>query len=108
MNKTQAAKLKAAGFTVGNAQDFLGLSPAEAAYVEVRLALAKALRDCRTKHHLTQAAFAKKVHSSQSRVAKMEAGDPSVSVDLMIRSMMTLGATAKDVGRAIAGGRWVA
>ena len=101
MNKSKIAKLKAAGWAVGNAQDFLGLTPEESAYVELRLALAKTLHTYRVKSHLTQAAFAKRVHSSQSRVAKMEAGDASVSVDLMIRSIMALGATPKDIGRAM-------
>lgn len=101
MNKTKIAKLKAAGFAVGNAQDFLNLTPEESAYVELRLSLAKTLHTYRVKLHLTQAALAKRVHSSQSRVAKMEAGDSSVSVDLMIRSIMALGATPKDIGRAM-------
>ena len=101
MNKSKIAKLKAAGFAVGNAEDFLALTPEEAGYVQLRLSLAKTLHNYRVKSHLTQAAFAKRVHSSQSRVAKMEAGDASVSVDLMIRSMMALGATTKDIGRAM-------
>jgi len=44
---------------------------------------------------------ARKLGSSQSRVAKMEAGDPSVTVDLLIRSLLTLGATTKTVARTI-------
>jgi hypothetical protein len=41
------------------------------------------------------------IGSSQSRVAKMEAGDPTVSVDLLIRTLLTLGVNRKQVGRAI-------
>ena len=41
------------------------------------------------------------IGSSQSRVAKMEAGDPSVSVDLLIRTLFALGVNRKQVGRAI-------
>jgi hypothetical protein len=33
--------------------------------------------------------------SSQSRVAKMEKGDPSVSIDLLIRSLFNLGMSKK-------------
>jgi hypothetical protein len=39
--------------------------------------------------------------SSQSRIAKMEAADSSVWLDLLIRSLLTLGATTKDIARAL-------
>src|SRR5581483_4278956 len=42
---------------------------------------------------LSQAVVAKRLGSSQSRVAKMEAGDPSVSLDLLLRALLALGAT---------------
>jgi transcriptional regulator with XRE-family HTH domain len=82
-------------------QDFLGLSDEEAAYVELRLRLADSLRSRRTRRNLTQAAFAKLIQSSQSRVAKMEGGDPSVSLDLLIRSLLALGASSRDLARTI-------
>jgi hypothetical protein len=44
------------------------------------------------------------VHSSQSRIAKMEAGDPSVSIDLIMKSLLALGASPKDVAKAISSG----
>lgn len=101
MDKTKLAKLTAAGWTAGSAQDFLQLSPEEAAYVEVKVGLAAALRAQRKERHLSQEEVAKRLHSSQSRVAKMEAADPSVSVDLILRSLFALGATPKDISRAI-------
>src|SRR4051794_9393526 len=94
--------LEAAGFTVGAATDFLGLGPEEAALIEMRLALSGALRDRRTAAGLTQAALARRVGSSQSRVAKMEAGDPSVSLDLLIRALLAVGASRREVGHALA------
>ena len=51
---------------------------------------------------LSQAQLAKAVQSSQSRVAKMEAGDPTVSLDLLVRSLLALGAPNRDLGRIIA------
>ena len=45
---------------------------------------------------------AAKLRSSQSRVAKMEAGDSSVSLDLLIRSLITLGASDRELCKIIA------
>lgn len=101
MNKTKRTRLEARGWRVGSAKDFLGLSPEEAALVGTRLALSEALRLRRVAHHLTQAELAKRLKSSQSRVAKMEAGDRTVSVDLLVKALFSLGAKPRDVGRAL-------
>ena len=102
MEKSRRRKLEAAGFVVGDAQEFLELGDAEMAMIEVRVALARALRH-RRRHELrvSQAEFARRVGSSQSRVAKMEAGDPSVTLDLLIKSLIASGATAAEIGRII-------
>jgi DNA-binding XRE family transcriptional regulator len=101
MNKTKRTKLAAQGWRVGSTADFLGLSPEEAAFVETKLALSQSLRARRAKQRVTQTALAKRLKSSQSRVAKMEAGDPSVSVDLLLRALYALGATPQDVAKAL-------
>lgn len=101
MNRKKQRKLETAGFRIGSAKDFAGLSDEEAAYVEMRLALALLLVKRRQSLRATQAEVAETLGSSQSRVAKMEAGDPSVSLDLMIRSLLALGAMRAQVGRAI-------
>ena len=85
MDAKKRKRLEAAGFAVGTSADFLGLAAEEAALVEMRLALSQELRARREDAALTQAALARRLGSSQSRVAKMEAGDPSVSLDLLIR-----------------------
>lgn len=95
-------RLAAAGWRSGDAADFLGLTAEEAAYVEVKLALARHLRDLRTSISLTQADVARRLGSSQSRVAKMEAADASVSLDLLVRGLLALGATPDEIGRVIA------
>lgn len=102
MDNAKRAKLKANGWTIGSTQDFLGLSAEEAALVELRLALSRSLRTWRTRRGLSQVELARRLKSSQSRVAKMEAGDPSVSVDLLVRSLLAVGAGPKDIARAIA------
>lgn len=102
MDTRKRKRLESAGFAVGSTADFLGLSAEEGALVEMRLALSLALRDRRGEAGLTQAALARRIGSSQSRVAKMEAGDPSVSLDLLIRALLAVGASRRDVGQALA------
>ena len=101
MNKSKRAKLEARGWRVGSVQGFLGLSEEEAALVELKVSFGRTLRHWRTKNRLTQVELAKRLKSSQSRVAKMEAGDPSVSFDLLFRSLLLLGARPRDVARAL-------
>jgi DNA-binding XRE family transcriptional regulator len=92
-------RLEARGWKVGTAQDFLRLTAEEAAYVELKVRLALGIREWRRRRHLTQAELARRLQSSQSRIAKMEAGDPSVSLDLLIRSLLTLGASRRELSR---------
>jgi predicted XRE-type DNA-binding protein len=101
MEKRKQRKLKARGWRVGSAAEFLALTAEEAALVEVKLRLSQALRERRTTLHLSQVAVAKRLGSSQSRVAKMEAGDRTVSIDLLMKALVALGATPRDVGRAL-------
>ena len=101
MNKTKRAKLANKGWKLGSADEFLGLSTEEAAYIELKLALSSKLKEKRVRKKLTQAEFARLIHSSQSRIAKMEAGDPTVSIDLLIKSLLALGVTKKELGRSI-------
>jgi len=104
MKATKKRKLEAAGWRVGDARDFLKLTPGEAEFVEIKLSLARRLRELREEHNWTQAELAKRVGSSQSRVAKMEAADPTVSVDLIVKCLLAAGADRRDLGRAVASG----
>jgi ribosome-binding protein aMBF1 (putative translation factor) len=96
-------RLEARGWKVGTAREFLELTDQEEAYVELRLKLADALKRQRMRRNLTQADLAKTMKSSQSRVAKMEAGDASVSLDLLVRSLLAIGTSNKELARIIAG-----
>jgi DNA-binding XRE family transcriptional regulator len=104
MKKSKRAKLEGAGWAVGSVQEFLGLSDAEAALIEMKLALSRTLRDRRQRRGVSQVELAKRLRSSQSRVAKMEAGDPSVSMDLLVSSLLVLGASPADLAKAIRSG----
>jgi DNA-binding XRE family transcriptional regulator len=101
--KSERDRLEAKGWRFGSAEEFLGQSNEESAYIGLRLRLADSLRLRRQKRKLSQTELAKMVHLSQSRVAKMEGGDPSVSLDLLIRSLLALGASTRDLARAISG-----
>jgi ribosome-binding protein aMBF1 (putative translation factor) len=102
MRDAKKKRLEARGWKVGTAAEFLGLSNEEAAFVELKIKLAEGLRDRRQRLGVTQAELAKRLKSSQSRVAKMEAGDPSVSFDLLIRALLLIGASSRELGRMIA------
>jgi DNA-binding XRE family transcriptional regulator len=102
MNKAKRKQLERRGWKVGSASEFLGLSPEESRFIGLKLALSRLLRERREARKLTQTELAHRLRSSQSRIAKMEAGDPSVSLDLLIRSLFSLGATKRDLARVIA------
>ena len=106
MDTKKRKRLEAGGWLVGDAAEFLKLTPQEAALVEMRLALSKSLRERRLDAGLTQMRLAKQLGSSQSRVAKLEAGDASVSLELLIRALLAVGASRREVAHAL--GRRVA
>ncbi|MCK4578924.1 MAG: helix-turn-helix transcriptional regulator [Candidatus Marinimicrobia bacterium] len=105
MLKEKKDRLEAKGWRAGSADEFLELSPEESAYLDLKIRLRTLLRESRKSQHLSQIQFAKRIHSSQSRVAKMESGNPSVSLDLIIRSLLALGTTNKDLAKIIAAER---
>ncbi len=102
MRRNKQERLEKAGWRVGDTQDFLDLSDVEAALINVRVVLATELRARRRAKKISQAALAQRIGSSQSRVAKMESADPSVSIDLLIRCLLSFGSTSADIGQAIA------
>jgi len=101
MNKNKIRKLKEKGWATGDAKDLLRLSTEETVYVELKVALAQKLKEKRVKRRLTQQQLAKMVHSSQSRIAKMEKNDPTVSIDLLVKSLLVLGSSKTELARAI-------
>lgn len=102
MKKANKERLERAGWTVGNAGDFLGLSRQEGSLVAIRLALGDEVRTSRRRAKLTQLALAKRIGSSQSRVAKIETGDPTVSIDLQIKALLAAGSKPGAVFSALA------
>jgi ribosome-binding protein aMBF1 (putative translation factor) len=101
MDKKTRKRLEAAGFRVGDAEDFLELSKEERRLVQLRLAVSRAVRYQRKKHGVTQKQLASKLRSSQSRVAKIEAAAGDVSLDLSIRALFAAGGGVRDLVREV-------
>lgn len=101
LTKRRRRLLERHGWKVGTVAEFLRLTPEESALIELQLTLADALKSARSKQGLSQVALARKLGSSQSRVAKMESGHPSVSLDLLIRALLALGYDLKAIGRTL-------
>jgi ParB-like chromosome segregation protein Spo0J len=101
MESKKSRRLQEAGWRIGSAEEFLDLSPEESAFVELKLALSGELRERRSVLGLSQVELADRLGSSQSRVAKMEASDPTVTVDLLIRGLLAVGASRKEIAGAI-------
>jgi DNA-binding XRE family transcriptional regulator len=105
MLDSKRTRLEARGWKFGTAAEFLSLSPVESAYIEVRMKLAADLRARRLRRKLTQGQLAALIGSSQSRVAKMESGNPSVSLDLLVRALLALGASVRTTAEALTSGK---
>lgn len=101
MKEVKRRQLEAKGWSVGTVAEFLNLTPEEVRFIEFKLALTDDLRYRRAAMCITQVALAKRLGSSQSRVAKMEAGDPTVSIDLLLRSLFALGASSSEIAKSV-------
>ncbi|MDF1564316.1 MAG: helix-turn-helix domain-containing protein [Deltaproteobacteria bacterium] len=102
MERRKKIHLEKKGWKVGTVRELLELTDAESTYFEIKLRLSEHIRQGRKRKGLTQVQLAELVESSQSRVAKMEGGDPSVSIDLLIRTLLALGVTEQELGKVIA------
>ncbi len=102
MDTKRKKKLEAKGWKVGSAQDFLNISEEEMALIELKISLGDTLQNRRKQKKMPQSQLAKQLHSSQSRIAKMETGDPSVSLDLLFKSLFSLGISKNELAKVIA------
>lgn len=101
MDAKQKKRLEADGWRFGSYADFLKLTDAEVVLVELRASLAAALKARRARLGITQVELAKRLRSSQSRVAKMEAGNPAVSFELLMRALLVLGVSRRELAGTI-------
>ena len=105
MKNAKKKKLEKAGWKVGSTSEFLGLTEQEEAFIELKLLLAECLRSRREDKEMTQAEVAELIGSSQSRIAKMESAEAEVSIDLLVRALLALGITRRQLGRLIGSSR---
>jgi len=103
MDKKKRKQLEEKGFRVGSAADFLELTPEEEAYIDIRLDISNMVKSQRSKRGWTQEQLARAIGSSQSRIAKLEGGDPGISMDLMIKALLRLGTSKKQIGKMLEG-----
>ena len=103
MDKKRQQKLEEKGFQVGSTADFLHFSPEEEDYIDIRLDISNMVKAQRTKRGWTQEQLARAIDSSQSRIAKLEGGDPDISMDLMIKALLSLGTSKKQIGKLLEG-----
>ena len=102
MDPRKVKRLEAAGWKVGTVEEFLGLTPEDMRYIDMKIALADSLKKGRKERGMTQSELAELMGSSQSRVARIEGGDPSVTIDLIVRGLLALGLTSRDLAAIIA------
>jgi DNA-binding XRE family transcriptional regulator len=103
MDKKKRQQLLDKGFRIGSAAEFLELTPEEEAYIEIRLDISNMVKAQRVKRGWTQDQLARAIGSSQSRIAKLEGGDPGISMDLMIKALLRLGTSKKQLGKLLEG-----
>ncbi len=101
MKAAKRKKLEAAGWKVGTASEFLELGDAEEMLVNMKLSLATNVRTLRQQKRVTQQELAKRMGSSQSRIAKMEVADRSVSMEMYVRSLAALGVSRSQIGKIV-------
>lgn len=91
MHATKRKALEAAGWKLGDAADFLGMSDAERQLLDARVELALAVRRQREARRLSQKQLGAILKTSQPRVAKIERAASDVSMDQLIRAFTEAG-----------------
>ena len=88
------------GWTEGSVQDLLDLTDEEAAIVEMRVRLAERVRKRRQSQRITQKDLARRMRSTQPRVARLEQAD--ASIEMLMRALFVLGADRKEIAKLLA------
>lgn len=104
MNAAERQALESAGFRIGTVQDFLGLACWETRLIELKYRARKTARRLREVGELTQHEVAKRIKSSQSRIAKIEAGSEDVTLDLLARYLYAVGGSFADLDEGVPAG----
>ena len=82
-------------------EELLDLSAQDLVIVEFRAALAGALQQARGRQRLTREKAAKVIGTSQAQVARMEAGQSSITIDRLIKALTALGVPRPTILKAL-------
>lgn len=85
----------------GTIQEFLDLSDADMSLINLKVELKEAVKNARVNANYSQTHLAELMGSSQSRIAKLEGGDSSVSIDFMLKALFSMGLSFGDLARVI-------
>ena len=102
MEHSNIERLEAEGYTVGNASDFLGLSPVEEAMVETSHVLSTLVRETRTAQGISQVQLAERLGTSQPNIGRLESG-VGTTFDKQFAALYEMGLSPRAIGEAIAG-----
>lgn len=102
MNQSKTTQLEQAGWVPDETRDFLEMSRADVQLVELKMKLGEYMRDARRHRRWSQEQMAENIGSSLAQIIMMEAADPSISLDLMVKALLSMGASPRDIGRALA------
>src|SRR5262245_26622057 len=97
MNERKRLRLERAGWRSGTVQQFLGLTDAAAAYIETSVLLAAALRAVRRRRRMSLGVAARTIGTTTAAVGKLEAGNPSATIDELLGALLALGISPRRV-----------
>lgn len=101
LSDKKKARIEAIGGRVTTVEEWLDLTSEEVAIIDMKIRLGEELKARRKKKRLSQERAAEILKTSQGRVSKLEKGQ--ATLDQLARSVLALGGSTKEVGRAIAG-----
>ena len=91
MDASKRRALKAAGWKIGDAADFLEMSAEERQLLDARVEVALAIRRQREARNLSQKELGSRLKTSQPRIAKIERAASDVSLDQLVRAFTAAG-----------------
>ncbi len=101
MDEKKQSKLVTKNWKIGESRDYLKIDSEEMALIELKVSLGNTLKNKREQKEITRSQLAESLHASQSIIEKMETGDPSVSVNLLIDSLLSLGLSKDELAKLI-------
>ena len=93
--------MQEAGFESGSVGELLGLSEAQETLVEIKVRLTQLLREERRARGWSQNRLAQAMGKKQQVVARTEMAHRSVTLDLLLRALLTIGVKMSRIAREL-------